>query len=46
MPKKKGDANVPQIKKVTKAQWAKARKEKPPKGRKVAKGGVIRWLLS
>lgn len=44
MPKKKGDVNVPQIKKVTKSQWEKARREKPAKGRKVRKGGIIRWL--
>lgn len=45
MPKKKGDANVPKPKKLTAAQIAAARRAKPAKGRKVVKGGIVRWIF-
>lgn len=45
MPRKQGDSGLPKIKKLTKKQIADARRAKPPKGRRVAKGGIVRWIM-
>ncbi|HKY59227.1 MAG TPA: hypothetical protein VJL80_14415 [Aeromicrobium sp.] len=45
MPRKAGGANTPKIKKLTSKQIAAAKKAKPAKGRKVVKGGIVRWIF-
>lgn len=45
MPRKAGGANTPKIKKLTAKQKSDARRAKPAKGKKVVKGGIVRWIF-